>query len=265
MLLQAAALACLLLVVVVRPASAASLFHPCEQVALEAKSELVRQALWQAESCTGQECRDHYRAGVCLLLDDQALIYEDRETGTSFQGLYYLRLDRPGMEPERLTTGVRNITEFRTADGRRFALIKDSWALHGRFSRSLHLFEQTPGRGKGFRLTTLVNRYDNEGCAGFEPPGGCGPAHYELVLNDGLRELAPVTTSAPLPDFRGFRLLPHSRRVSTIELDLVVGETSERQVLRWHWSGPARRFQGRGIEAVVKDLAGRFPPPAPGP
>ncbi len=256
---------CLLLAFAGPAAGAAPMFRPCEEVALHARSEAMRQALWQGEGCTGEECRDYYRVGVCLPLGRQALIYEDQETGTSFQGLYYLRLDQPGMEPERLTTGVWKITEFRTADGQRFALIEDSWALHGRFSRSLHLFERTPGRGRGFRLTTLVNRYDNEGCAGFQPPGGCGPAHYELVLSDGVRELAPITSSTPLPDFQGFRLLPYPKRVSTIELDLGMGEAGEGQALRWHWLGQARRFQGRGIDAIQEKLAGRASPLRPEP
>lgn len=256
---------CLLLAFATSTADAAPLFRPCEEVATRSKSAPLRQALWQGEGCAGQECRDYYRVGVCLPLGRQALIYEDRETGTSFQGLYYLRLDQPGMEPERLTTGVEKITEFRTADGRRFALIEDGWMLHGRLSRSLHLFERTSGQGKGFRLTTLVNRYDNEGCAGFEPPGGCGPAHYGLLLNDGVKELAPLTASTPLPDFQGFRLLPAPGRVSTIELDLGVGESGERQVLRYRWSRQARRFQGRGIEAVQEGLVGRASPPRPAP
>lgn len=258
-------LGCLLAALATPPAGAAPLFRPCEEVASRSKSEPLRQALWQGEGCVGDECRDYYRVGVCLPLGREALIYEDQETGTSFQGLYYLRLDQPDMEPERLTTSVRKITELRTANGRRFALIEDGWALHGRFSRSIHLLERTPGWGRGFRLTTLVSRYDNEGCAGFEPPGGCGPAYYELVLDDGLRELAPIATSAPLPDFQGLRLLPDPGRVSMIELDLGVGESDERLVLRYRWSGQSRRFLGSDMEAVWQRLAGRAPSPRPAP
>lgn len=126
-------LGCLLAALATPPAGAAPLFRPCEDVAIRSKSEQLRQALWQGEGCVGDECRDYYRVGVCLPLGRKALIYEDQETGTSFQGLYYLRLDQPDMEPERLTTSVQKITEFRTTNGRRFALIEErvgiAWPL----------------------------------------------------------------------------------------------------------------------------------------
>lgn len=172
-------------------------FVSCESVARQFPK--TRPVLTQGEECSNDVCKEHWRRGLCFILNRRELIYEDVETGTNFQGLYYLDLDKPDVEPERLTTSVESIREFTSPSGLRFAVIKSHSLRHGHLNIGMSVLWRSASSSKSFQVADLFETYDNAGCATPEAEEfGCGMLEYGLVLRDSSGREFKVKSGKPL-------------------------------------------------------------------
>lgn len=158
---------------------------PCESVAHNYPQ--THEVLTQGDSCFGDICTDFWRKGRCFMVNHHELIYEDQETGTNFQGLYYVNLNKPGSEPERLTSDVQSIREFVAARALHFAVIRDASMNGGYYGTGVSVLQRRSDKAKAFHIQGLIGLSNNEGCASRKSENGCGELAYELELTDSSR------------------------------------------------------------------------------
>ncbi len=174
-------------------AMGAQWFIPCESVAHNYPK--THEVLTRGDSCFGDICTDFWRKGRCFMVNRHELIYEDEETGTNLQGLYYVNLDRPGSEPERLTSSVQSIREFVAARALRFAVIRGASMNNGYYGTSISVLQRRSDNAKAFQIQSVIGLSNNEGCASRKSENGCGELVYELELTDSSRRKYVVRSS----------------------------------------------------------------------
>ena len=231
---------------------AAGLFKPCEQVASQSKK--AHDVLLFADVCMGDDCVEEFRADRCLLLDSHRLIYNDVTAGTSWQGLYLVDLDQQESEPGRLTATVGDIKEYVSSKGQRFALIEDGLMQHGQFWGGLQIFELTPDEKPGYLVTSLVEQFNNEGCATDDEAEGCGLPDFGLWVYDRRGKHAEIRSRTVLPWVRSVKALPSSRQATALVLDIGMEEGRSSCLLRYEISGTPPRFGIKDFEKSAQCL-----------
>lgn len=165
------------------------------------------------------------------MLNRHELIYEDEQTGTRFQGLYHINLNKPGNEPKQLTNRVLGISEHAVTGYHRFAIFLDGLMNQGYESSGISVIHLMPTKKPEFLIQDLIHFGDNSGCATGEPDIGCGEKEYAFSLNDSsgrnyiFKSNKPITSTSFPPSVR------NRKGVAIVEINLDV--TGKTLVLRY--------------------------------
>jgi hypothetical protein len=219
-------------------------FQPCGKVA--ERSSKVREFLeTQLEDI-----------GPCFLMNRSELIYIDNQNGTNFQGLYFKKLNTV-KDPVRLSFGATGRPiEFVAKNKKRYALIMSGWLNHGMTLSTTQILSLQPRKNdESFKISNLIDLYDNEQCA--DPTASsnsCKKLEYSVVLRDGVSKEVQITSEKPLPVISGPVLLSHNSPIKSFRFEFLDENNKHKFFYDYEISANNVNFKIEDFQRFVDDI-----------